>query len=238
VVSSVRAFPDYLPYSNEIWGGPASTYKALSDSNVDWGQELKIAKRYLDERGIKDCWFDYVSRAVNVPEYYGVTCKPLPDSFAVIFQQPPAMIPAQIEGTILISDDDASGNISGPDSLNPYDQFDHMRPDDLIAGGILVFHGKFDVSLAAARPHVFAAYGLEDEGKLTEALAEAQTAVTLAPSDVRSQIELGDVLAKLGRKDEAVAAYQRAITLAGTVHPEFQGYWVDVATWKMSSLKK
>jgi hypothetical protein len=50
VISSVRAFPVYLAYSNELWGGPSQTYKYLSDSNVDWGQQLKATKKYLDGR--------------------------------------------------------------------------------------------------------------------------------------------------------------------------------------------
>jgi hypothetical protein len=35
-VSSARAYPNYLAYSNEFWGGPANTYKYLTDSNTDW----------------------------------------------------------------------------------------------------------------------------------------------------------------------------------------------------------
>jgi len=38
VVSSVRAFPTYLAYANELGGGPSQTYKYLTVSNVDWAQ--------------------------------------------------------------------------------------------------------------------------------------------------------------------------------------------------------
>ncbi len=48
--SSLRAFPNYLSYANEAWGGPANTYKYLTDSNVDWGQQLKTVHAYLDQR--------------------------------------------------------------------------------------------------------------------------------------------------------------------------------------------
>ena len=34
--SSVKAFPNYIPYSNELWGGPSQTHKYLTDSNSDW----------------------------------------------------------------------------------------------------------------------------------------------------------------------------------------------------------
>ena len=47
--SSLRAFPNYLPYSNELWGGPSETYRVLSDSNVDWGQN-QIGRASCRER--------------------------------------------------------------------------------------------------------------------------------------------------------------------------------------------
>jgi len=234
VVSSIRAFPDYLPYSNEAWGGPSNTHKFLSDSNVDWGQQLKIAKRYLDTHGIKDCWLDYFARPVADPDYYGIPCKPMPDSMEMALGQPPAIIPARVEGTVLISSDEIAGDFWGPGPLNPYSQFQNLQPVDLIAGGLFVFRGQFDVPLASATAHASAASDLVDQGKLPDALREAQTAVSLAPSDVGSQVALGDVLTLLKRNDEAKLAYQRALTLAETVYPEFQDYWPKAIRKKLA----
>lgn len=47
-VSSLRTFPVHLAYSNELWGGPSQTYRYLSDSNADWGQQLWAAKKDLN----------------------------------------------------------------------------------------------------------------------------------------------------------------------------------------------
>jgi hypothetical protein len=58
VASSLRAYPNYMAYSNELWGGPMQTYKVLTDSNADWAQQLLAVKQYLDQRGIKQCWFE------------------------------------------------------------------------------------------------------------------------------------------------------------------------------------
>jgi len=44
VVSTLRSYPAYLAYANELWGGPSQSYKLLSDSNTDWGQQLKGTK--------------------------------------------------------------------------------------------------------------------------------------------------------------------------------------------------
>src|SRR6185369_12737738 len=62
VISSLRAFPtSYIAYANELWGGPTNIHKYLTDSTTDWGQQLKAVKRYVDERGIQQCWFAYTA---------------------------------------------------------------------------------------------------------------------------------------------------------------------------------
>jgi hypothetical protein len=233
IVSSARAFPDYLPYSSEIWGGPANTYKLLADSNVDWGQQLKLTKKYLDERGIQDCWFDYYARATADPDYYQIPCKTLPQRFG----PPVKNMPPRIAGTVLISATELS-SIWGPGDLNPYAKFRQLRPDDEIADGVFVFHGEFDVPLLAAMGHAHAAerllrYERSIDVQAIGALAEAQAAVSLAPDDVGSQIALGDALTELRRKDEAREVYQRALMLAQTNYPEFQSDWLPELKQKL-----
>lgn len=68
--SSLWTFPFYLPYSNEVFGGPSKTHLHLHDSNADWGQDLgRLAdrlKRYPSERK----WLVY--KGSGVPEHYGI----------------------------------------------------------------------------------------------------------------------------------------------------------------------
>ncbi len=47
VASSAHVFPNYLTYANEAWGGPANTYRLLTDSNADWGQGLRRPRAIL-----------------------------------------------------------------------------------------------------------------------------------------------------------------------------------------------
>ena len=47
--TSLWAYPNYLPYSNEIVGGPNKSYQAMYGSDVDWGQGLVQASSYLSE---------------------------------------------------------------------------------------------------------------------------------------------------------------------------------------------
>ena len=226
VVSSARAFPNDLAYANEMWGGPANTYKILTNSNVDWGQQLKVTKKYLDQHHIQDCWFSYFDWAFVNPQYYGIPCKPLPGYLSQAFDIYPPPAPAKITGTVLISADELAGEGWGPGVLNPYEQFQQMKPVAEIADGILVFQGSFDVPLASAKSHAFAAMGLMTKGQPEQALAEAQTAVATDPDDVASETALCRALALIGRKDDAHAAYDRGMKLARTVHPEYQSYWM------------
>ncbi len=70
-VSSLRAFPYYLPYSNEAFGGPANTYRYLHDSNVDWGQDLgRLADRLHQKYPGQRVWLVY--KGGGVPSYYGI----------------------------------------------------------------------------------------------------------------------------------------------------------------------
>ena len=58
--------------------------------------------------------------------------------------------PPEVDGTILISANEAAGQAWEPGELNSYRQFFDKQPDEIIADSVLVFHGSFDVSLAAA----------------------------------------------------------------------------------------
>ena len=225
VVSSMRTFPVYLAYSNELWGGPSQTYKYLSDSNADWGQQLKAAKKYLDRRQVKDCWFAYFAAVVVDPTYYGVPCKPL-TTIASVWLQPLIEVPASVDGPVLISAGVLSGYEFGPGELNPYDQFQRLRPAAVIEDGLFVFDGHFEIPLAAALNHVTRAQLAVQNKHLDEALAQAQAAVALAPRSVQAQAELGDVLRRLQRPEESRQAFQKALDAANTIRPEFQSGWL------------
>jgi len=49
IISSLSCFPYFLAYSNELTGGPDKTYIYTVDSNLDWGQDLKRLKNWINE---------------------------------------------------------------------------------------------------------------------------------------------------------------------------------------------
>jgi tetratricopeptide (TPR) repeat protein len=220
-VSSALAFPNYIAYSNELWGGPSNTHTLLSDSNADWGEQLKATRKYLDARGVKECWFVYFAEGVAEPSYYGIPCKPLP-TINTLWLNQRIEVPASIDGPVLVSASNLSGFEFGPGPLNPYEQFKRLRPTAVIGRGVFVFDGRFEMPLASALSRVQKAQNLLAAGQAEQALSEAQSAVALAPEAVQTRVTLGDVLAASGRREEARAEYEQALSLAKTIEPEFQ----------------
>jgi hypothetical protein len=233
IATSLHAFPVYIPYANELWGGPSQTYKLLSDSNSDWGEQLKATKKYLDQRGVKDCWFVYFAEGVADYTYYGIPCKalPTPDAMWVNEKFYP---PAEVDGPVLISAANLSGFEYGPGELNPYEQFKSLTPTAVIAREVFVYDGHFAIPKAAAIGHAQKARELLTAKQLPEALAEAQQAVALWPNAVNPNVVLGDVLTAMGQGAEARASYEKALMLAQTVEPEFQVGWVEGIQQKLA----
>jgi 4-amino-4-deoxy-L-arabinose transferase-like glycosyltransferase len=233
-VTTTRAFPAYMAYANEVWGGPSQTYKYLSDSNVDWGQQLKSTKAYLEQKGITNCWFVYFAEGpVNMKDY-SIPCKPLP-TIGSLWLNERIEAPAAVDGPVLISAGVLSGFEFGPGALNPYEQFKHLRPDAVIDYAVFVFNGRFEIPLAAAIDHSQQAQFLFKDNRLVEALAEAEQAVALAPHAVKPNVQAGDILVALHRPDEARPYYEKALTSAKTIEPTFQVGWVRSLEQKLNA---
>lgn len=63
------SYPGYVSYFNETIGGSQNGYKYVTDSNVDWGQDLKRLKIFLDlNPDIKKIRVDYFGG--GNPEHY------------------------------------------------------------------------------------------------------------------------------------------------------------------------
>jgi hypothetical protein len=215
--TSLHVYPNYLTYSNEIVGGPSKTYRVMTDSNIDWSQGLKQAAAYIAEHKITECWF--ANRIA--PDLYGIPCRRLPNGLT-FRRAPEAPFSPAINGTIFISANEIAGQAWGPGELNPYRQFFDKTPDDIIANSILVFHGSFDLSRAAALNQSARAQQLLSQEKLNEAFSEARTAAQLAPESAEVQAILCRVMIQMSRKEPGEPACQLASSIAGRVYPEYQ----------------
>src|SRR5262249_61404392 len=50
--SALRIAPHQLAYFNELIGGPSHGPAYLSDSNIDWGQDLAGLKEFMSRTGL------------------------------------------------------------------------------------------------------------------------------------------------------------------------------------------
>ncbi|MGN6321270.1 MAG: glycosyltransferase family 39 protein [Dyella sp.] len=235
VGSSLRAYPNYMAYSNELWGGPMQTYKVLTDSNADWAQQLLAVKQYLDQRGIKQCWFAYFADPFLRPADYGIPCKPMPTPDAM-WERAAYEVPEQVHGPVLISAGDWTWYEMGSSVLNPYRSFQALAPAAVIQGGVLVYEGDFHLPLAAALSHVQRSAILLEQKNLAGALAEAQKAAAIAPGDLQPQEALGDALAATGDKQHAREAYAKALQVAATMEDGARQTWGNRLQKKLQAL--
>jgi len=77
-VGAVTIFPHNLTYFNELAGGPDGGYRWMVDSNLDWGQNLKELKTWLDARGIQHVFISQFSP--SRPDVYSLPATMLPPS--------------------------------------------------------------------------------------------------------------------------------------------------------------
>jgi len=76
--SGLSIYPDYLAYFNELAGGPDNGWRYLVDANIDWGQDLKGLKRWMEAHGVARIKLGYYGEAR--PAYYGIDFDPLPSA--------------------------------------------------------------------------------------------------------------------------------------------------------------
>ena len=236
VVTTVRSFPNPIAYSNEFWGGPSQTWRYLTDSNVDWGQQLQSVKAYLDRNDIHDCWFGYFVYPEIDYRTYGIPCRPLPTQDA-IWAHRQVDAPATITGTVLVSAGTLSGYEFGSDRLSPYQVFQRAKPVAQIDDGVFVYRGSFNTSFAAALGHATRADALLAKQDSAAALAEAQQAVAVNPQVLQAQMALGDSFAALHHTPEAAAAYARALAITQSMEPDARGDWTVIIRDKTQALK-
>jgi hypothetical protein len=85
-ISSLRIAPHQLAYFNEFVGGPEQGYRYLSDSNIDWGQDLRGVKAYMEKENLPIIYLSYFGTAP--PSYYGIRYQYVPGGWP--WEPPPA----------------------------------------------------------------------------------------------------------------------------------------------------
>ncbi|MFC2171844.1 glycosyltransferase family 39 protein [Acidobacteriota bacterium] len=76
VTSSILAFPDYIPYFNQIAGGSRGGARVLDDSNIDWGQDWIAVAAYQKKQDIEELRTMSINQ-IDPHLVYGVKGRPM-----------------------------------------------------------------------------------------------------------------------------------------------------------------
>jgi hypothetical protein len=99
MISSLRIAPHQLAYFNETIGGPGEGYRYLADSNLDWGQDLKGVKTYMDKEKLPIIYLSYFGSAP--PSYYGICYQYVPGTWPLTWPPPADKVSDSVPRKIL-----------------------------------------------------------------------------------------------------------------------------------------
>jgi hypothetical protein len=139
--------PHYLAYFNELAGGPGRGYRILVDSSLDWGQDLRGLKPYMEAHGIPRVKLSYFGTAD--PAYYGIACDLLPGYLPL----PREVVRTFAPGDVLaISATNLQGVYLDPADRPMMERLRRERPVGNVGHSILIFRPAFGWPESAAGP--------------------------------------------------------------------------------------
>jgi Tfp pilus assembly protein PilF len=245
VGSTLWSFPHYISYFNELAGGAKNGHKVLLDSNLDWGQDLKGLKKWLDQRGIQHVQLAYFGTAD--PKYYGV------DDF--YSTENLRRWPVAVDAEITLPEHFAiSANFLYGDELflptelaQRFQRYKSRDPVGSIGYSILVFkvdrndarvyedgavittrlgavgvaeallRKALSLNPASADAHNQLGALMNRKGNFGEAMKNYRTAIKLEPSNEKAHFALANVLLRERQFDDALRHYREAVK----IHPNF-----------------
>jgi hypothetical protein len=131
-IESCCAFPDYIPFFNVMAGGSRGGLRLLSDSNLDWGQDLPLLAAWQRKHPGTKLYLAYFGAAE--PAWFGVHATNLVDGFA-------SPQPINSPGVIAISATVLQGTYSPLRENGPYwSVLWKFKPFEVLGGSIYLFH--------------------------------------------------------------------------------------------------
>jgi hypothetical protein len=136
---TLRTHPHHLAYFNEVAGGPGNGWRHLVDSNLDWGQDLKRLKAWMDDRAVEKVKLSYFGSAD--PAYYGIDCERLPGYSA---PHPPRVTREIRPGDIVaVSATNLQGVYLDPEDRALMERLRQLEPVGRAGYSILIYRPDF-----------------------------------------------------------------------------------------------
>jgi hypothetical protein len=134
IVEFAVVCPHYLAFFNQSIGGPRQGQQYLLDSNIDWGQDLKGLKRWMDRHDVHHISLSYFGTAD--PAYYKIDCTYL--SGGPFFDERFVTLPT-LPGFVAVSVTNLRGLYFPDASRGMYMPLLQMEPTAMIGYSIYVY---------------------------------------------------------------------------------------------------
>jgi tetratricopeptide (TPR) repeat protein len=221
VVEFASVYPHTLTFFNRSVGGPHNGMNYLADSNLDWGQDLKLLKAWMDDQGVAHINLAYFGSAD--PAYYGIDCTYLPG--APLFAEHDIRKP-ELPGYVAVSATVLSGVYLPERWRLHYGPLLAQEPMATIGNSIFVYWvdrwpevtqfaagstGRRDIDVLRRL-----ADSLLQQQWYTRAALYYRRYLERRPGNAVALGNLGISLMATGRKDEALTAFRRAADLDPT----------------------
>jgi tetratricopeptide (TPR) repeat protein len=218
-VQFASVFPNTLTFFNVLVGGPRQGIRYLADSNIDWGQHLKLLKDWMEEKGVDHINLAYFGTAD--PAYYGLTCTYLPGTpelNGIRIRKP------VLPGYVAISVNMLSGQYLRPEWRMYYEGFRDLAPVVDLGHSIRVYWVErwpepasdqddpprtpqdIETERALAR-------GLLSLAAYDHAIIHYRQYLKARPNNATALANLGVALIKAGSQTEGIGLLERASTL-------------------------
>lgn len=136
-------YPNFITFFNAPSGGYLGGIRLLSDSSLDWGQDLPLLSKWQNEPDRPE--LDRLNRNMPLflcyfgladPAYYNITCQHLPGSWP--FAQ--AVLPPQTQQAVIaISATNLQGTYLSGELRQFYRQFLNVQPKAVLGGTIYLY---------------------------------------------------------------------------------------------------
>lgn len=137
-IEALRAYPDYVPYMNQLARKPRWEY--LSDSNVEWGDDMSALAAYLHARGETEVR-GAMSGAWGTLHFHGIRLHDL-------LAPPGAKMPATryvaigagfLNGSTVVGGDEGSGQAHGAKRVDKFAAYRERQPEAVFGGSIYLY---------------------------------------------------------------------------------------------------
>jgi hypothetical protein len=138
LAETLQAFPDFIPFFNTAAGGARGGLDILSDSNLDWGQDLKLLALWQQSHPDTPLYLCYFGMAD--PHYYGLKFVSLPGSTEYNLDAPPPKPqPLSARGVIAISATHLQGTYLATELADNYARLRERPPIAVLGGSIYIY---------------------------------------------------------------------------------------------------